>query len=143
MMVTHGASLVYGASDAMASTVRHLGFDAGALGVGIGATALLFAAAGSWPVWRRRPDMGGPQRECRSRRGSSSKRIRRSYQRAPSIAQPHVTNFGVYPSVGTPVGLNLHIQKGAFLRLEYQASWEQLQRYNLRHHLGAGFAVQW
>jgi hypothetical protein len=56
---------------------------------------------------------------------------------------PRVSNFGIYPAVGTPVGVSWHVDKGAFLRFEYQASWTELLAYQLRHHLGAGFAVQW
>jgi hypothetical protein len=58
-------------------------------------------------------------------------------------ASPRVGNFGIYPSVGVPLGLSLHVRKGAFLRIEYQATWVELRAYNFRSHLGAAMAVQW
>jgi hypothetical protein len=119
-------------------------FDDGALGVGVGATALLF---------RRSWFMAGVEAEAGYGWAAAGVPIAaRLFEQTYTAylpagawiyAQPHVTNFGIYPSVGTPIGLSVHIQKGAFVRLEYQASWEQFQRYNLRHHLGAAFAVQW
>jgi len=56
---------------------------------------------------------------------------------------PRVTNVGIYPALVLPVGLSVHVDKGAFVRLEYQPSWTNLQAYELRHHLGAALAVQW
>jgi len=58
-------------------------------------------------------------------------------------ASPRVSNYGIEPIVGFPIGLNLHLQPSAFLRIEYQSSWARLQAFNQRHHLGAALAVQW
>jgi hypothetical protein len=58
-------------------------------------------------------------------------------------SSPRVSNYGIEPVVGIPLGLNLHLQGGGFLRVEYQSSWAKLQAFNHRHHLGAALAVQW
>lgn len=110
-------------------------FDTNALGAGLGATGL---------VVRGRSFMAGVEGEAGY--GWAAAGIpfaARLFEQTWIYGEPRVTNFGKNASLGTPVGLSLHVEKGAFLRLEYQASWEQLQRYNLRHHLAAGFAVQW
>jgi hypothetical protein len=110
-------------------------FDAGALGVGVGATALLV---------RGRSFMAGVEAEAGY--GWAAGGIpfaARLFEQTWIYSEPRVTNWGIYPVVGIPVGLSLPIEKGAFLRLEYQPSWERLQRFNLRHHLAAGLAVQW
>ena len=110
-------------------------FDAGALGVGVGATA---------SVVRGDRFAAGVQAEAGYGWAAAGLPFAvRLFEQSWIYGEPRVTNYGIYPMVGTPVGLSLHIEKGAFLRLEYQASWERLQRFNLRHHLAAGFAVQW
>jgi len=110
-------------------------FDAGALGVGLGATALLVRGSSF---------MAGVQAEAGYGWAAGGLPFAaRLFDQTWIYAEPRVTNLGIYPAVGTPIGLSLHIEKGAFLRLEYQASWERLQSFNLRHHLAAGFAVQW
>jgi hypothetical protein len=58
-------------------------------------------------------------------------------------ASPRISNYGIEPLVGVPIGLNVHLQGGGFLRIEYQSSWARLQAFNQRHHLGAALAVQW
>jgi hypothetical protein len=110
-------------------------FDAGALGAGLGATASVidlprFAAGFTGEAGYGWAAAGVPF-------------AARLFGETWIYGEPRLTNFGIHPAVGTPVGVSIHIDKGAFVRLEYQASWAQLQAYNLRHHLGAGFAVQW
>jgi hypothetical protein len=56
---------------------------------------------------------------------------------------PRLTNYGIKPMLGVPVGLSLHLQGGGFLRLEYQSSWVDFQPYNQRNHFAAALAVQW
>ena len=110
-------------------------FDAGALGVGVGATASLLRASSF---------MAGVEAEAGYGWAAAGVPLAaRLFGQTWIYSEPRVSNFGIYPAVGAPLGLSLHIEKGAFLRLEYQATWEQLQRHNLRHHLGTGFAVQW
>jgi hypothetical protein len=110
-------------------------FDATALGVGVGATAALV---------RGESFMAGVEADAGYGWVAAGIPLAvRLFDQTWIYSEPRVTNFGMYPALVTPIGLSLHIDKGAFLRLEYQASWEQLQKYNLRHHLGAGFAVQW
>ncbi len=110
-------------------------FDPGALGAGIGATAA---------VVRGRRVVAGVEGEAGYGWAAASVPFAfRLFEESWLYAAPRVYNFGIYPAVGTPIGLSLHIQKGAFLRFEYQASWMQLQAYNLRHHIGGGLAVQW
>ena len=58
-------------------------------------------------------------------------------------ASPRISNYGIEPLLGVPIGLNVHLQGGGFLRIEYQSSWARLQAFNQRHHLGAALAVQW
>jgi hypothetical protein len=110
-------------------------FDVSALGVGVGATALVVRSSGFMAGVEAEGGYGWA--------GAGLPFAARHFEHTWIYAEPRVTNFGIHPSLGTPVGLSLHIEKGAFLRLEYQASWQQLQKYNLRHHLAAGFAVQW
>jgi hypothetical protein len=56
---------------------------------------------------------------------------------------PRVTNIGIYPAMSLPVGLSLHVADAAFVRLEYQSSWQQFVAYNQRNHFAAALAVQW
>lgn len=110
-------------------------FDSGALGVGVGATASII---------RGRSFMAGVEADAGYGWAAAGVPLAaRLFEQTWIYSEPRVMNFGIYPGVGVPLGLSLHIERGAFLRLEYQASWEQLQRYNLRHHLSSGFAVQW
>ena len=110
-------------------------FDAGAIGVGVGATALLV---------RRSSLVAGVEAEAGvGWTAGGFPFALRLFEETWIYAEPRISSFGIYPAVGTPVGLSLHVEKGAFLRVEYQASWERFQAFNLRHHLAAGFAVQW
>ena len=56
---------------------------------------------------------------------------------------PRISTFGIEPIVGIPIGLNLHVQGGGIVRIEYQSSWAKFEAFNQRHHLGAALAVQW
>jgi hypothetical protein len=56
---------------------------------------------------------------------------------------PRVSNIGIHPALLLPAGLSLHVADAAFLRLEYQSSWEEFVRYNQRNHFAAALAVQW
>jgi hypothetical protein len=110
-------------------------FDAGALGVGVGA---------AMPVLRSSRFVGGVEAEAGYGWAAAGIPLAgRLFEQTWLYSAPRITNFGIYPAVGVPVGLSLHVQQGAFVRLEYQASWMDFQAYNLRHHLGAALAVQW
>jgi hypothetical protein len=110
-------------------------FDAGALGVGLGATASIVRGRGFAAGVAAEAGYGWA--------AAGLPFAARLFGQTWIYGEPRLTNFGIYPAVGTPVGLSFHIDKGAFVRMEYQASWTQFHAYNLRHHLGAGFAVQW
>jgi hypothetical protein len=110
-------------------------FDASAIGIGVGATASLVRAQ-SFVA-----GVGGEAGYGWAAAGLPL--AARLFDQTWIYAEPRVTNYGIYPLFGAPVGLSLYVDRGAFLRLEYQASWERVQAFNLRHHLAAGFAVQW
>jgi hypothetical protein len=110
-------------------------FDPQAMGVGGGARALLLRA------YRVR---GGVDAEAGYGWGAMSLPFAlRLFEENWFYASPRVSSYGIEPIVGVPIGLNLHVQRGAFLRIEYQSSWARLQAFNQRHHLGAALAVQW
>jgi len=58
-------------------------------------------------------------------------------------AAPRVFNWGKFVAVGVPVGLSLHVVGGLSVRGEAQVSWEDLQYYNRRLHVGAAAAYEW
>ena len=58
-------------------------------------------------------------------------------------SSPRLGNFGIDPAFALPVGANVHLGQGAFMRLEYQSDWVKFDPYGQRHHLGAAMAVQW
>jgi hypothetical protein len=110
-------------------------FDAEALGVGVGATA---------SILRGNRFAAGVGAEVGYGWGAISLPFAlRLFEQSWLYGAPRISNYGIDPVVGLPIGLSLHIERGAFLRLEYQSSWVELQAYNLRHHFGAALAVQW
>jgi hypothetical protein len=56
---------------------------------------------------------------------------------------PRVGNWGSDLIVGVLGGLDLHVSGGLILRTEAQASWQELEFYNRRNHVGLALAVQW
>jgi hypothetical protein len=110
-------------------------FDPEAVGVGVGATFLLIRADRF---------AGGLEGELGYGWGAAGLPFAlRLFEQNWLYCTPRVSNFGIYPALGVPAGLSLHLHEGAFLRLEYQTSWAQLQAYNQRNHFGAALAVQW
>ncbi|MET0591129.1 MAG: hypothetical protein ABW133_00415 [Polyangiaceae bacterium] len=110
-------------------------FDTGALGIGAGATATAFRS--------HYFAVGVEAEGGYGWLGGSLPFALRIFEETWFYGAPRVSNFGIYPAFGTPVGVSWHVDKGAFVRFEYQASWTQLQAYQMRHHFGAGLAVQW
>lgn len=110
-------------------------FDAEALGVGVGAAV---------PVVRSSHFAAGVEAEAGYGWAAASIPLAgRLFDKNWIYGAPRVTNVGIYPALGLPIGLSVHVNQGAFVRLEYQPSWTNLQAYELRHHLGAALAVQW
>jgi hypothetical protein len=56
---------------------------------------------------------------------------------------PRISNIGLHPAFGLPVGLSANVHGSGFVRLEYQTSWEEFLVYNQRNHFAAALAVQW
>ena len=109
-------------------------FDPEAMGVGAGARAL---------VLRADRVRGGIDLEAGYGWGAASLPFAlRLFDEHWLYASPRISNYGIEPVVGAPIGLNLHVHGGGFLRIEYQSSWARLQAFNQRHHLGAALAVQ-
>jgi len=110
-------------------------FDPEAATLGIGATALVIRAdrfaggfqAGLGYGWAE----GGMPLSVRL------------FEKTWLYGTPRVSNIGLHPALGIPVGLSLHVADAAFVRLEYQSSWEQFVAYNQRNHFAAALAVQW
>ena len=110
-------------------------FDAEALGAGVGASV---------PILRASRFAAGVEADAGyGWAGAAIPMAGRLFGQTWIYSAPRVTNIGVYPAFVLPIGLSLHVDKGAFVRLEYQPSWANLQAYELRHHLGAALAVQW
>lgn len=110
-------------------------FDAEALGVGVGADI---------PIFRGRRFAAGVEAEAGYGWGAAAIPMSlRLFGQNWVYSAPRVTNIGIYPAVGLPIGLSVHVERGAFVRLEYQPTWTNLHAYELRHHLGAALAVQW
>jgi hypothetical protein len=110
-------------------------FDAQALGVGIGGTALI--------VQSNRFAAGVEAEAGYGWAAAGIPIAGRLFEQTWIYASPRVTNYGIYPALSLPAGLSVHLEKGAFVRLEYQASWVNLQAYELRHHFGTAMVVQW
>jgi hypothetical protein len=110
-------------------------FDPKAIGVGGGATFLLVRADRF---------AGGLEGELGYGWGAAGVPVAiRIFEQNWIYGTPRVANFGIYPTLELPVGVSAHLHRGAFLRLEYQSSWAQFDRFNQRNHLGAALAVQW
>jgi hypothetical protein len=110
-------------------------FDAEALAIGGGATAVLI---------RKDRFAGGFEAELGYGWGAAGLPFAvRLFEQHWIYSTPRVSNFGIDPSFGVPVGLSLHLHEGGFLRLEYQTSWAPLNAYNQRNHLGAALVAQW
>jgi len=110
-------------------------FDPEALGVGVGAAV---------PILRFSRFAAGVEADAGyGWAGAALPMAFRLFDQNWIYGAPRVTNIGIYPALVLPIGLSVHVDKGAFVRLEYQPSWTNLQAYELRHHLGAALAVQW
>jgi hypothetical protein len=83
-------------------------FDAGALGLGVGATALLVRGSSF---------MGGVQAEGGYGWAAAGVPFAvRLFDQTWVYGEPRVTSFGIYPAVATPVGLSLRVERGSLLR---------------------------
>ena len=110
-------------------------FDPEAMGVGGGVRAF---------VLRAERFKGGMDLEAGYGWGAAALPVAlRLFEQNWLYASPRISNYGIQPTLGVPIGLNVHIQGGGFLRLEYQSSWVQLKAFNQRNHFGAALAIQW